>query len=466
MSDHKSHSRRAFIRKLGGTTALVAGATTAFGANSFKEEILQQPKRFSPNDKIRIAGIGMGIMGFGDVKTALQVPGTELVAVCDLYDGRLTRSKEIFGKSVFTTRDYQQILNRKDIDAVIVATTDHWHDQISIDAMNKGKAVYCEKPMVHQIAEGHAVIAAQQKTKKPLQVGSQRISSLTHAKAREFYRAGAIGELNMVEAVMDRSDANGAWQYSIPPDASPKTIDWDRFIGDAPKVPFDPVRFFRWRNYRDYGTGVPGDLFVHLITGLHYIVDSKGPIRIFSSGQLAFWKDGRDVPDVVVAIFDYPKTETHPAFQMTLRVNFVDGGGGGSHTRMIGSEGVMELGWSDVKLKRNKISTTPTYGGWDSFETFPEAVQKEFVRNYQTKYGMEMPKRTAPREEVYKEPQGFNDRYEHFVNFFDAVRTGKPVIEDPAFGLRAAGPALASNMSYFEKKIINWDPENMKVTNM
>ena len=125
-----------------------------------------------------------------------------------------------------------------------------------------------EKPMVQQIEEGHKVIATQQRTKKVLQVGSQRVSSIALAEARKRYLAGDIGQLNLVEAKIDRHSALGAWQYSIPPDASPKTIDFDTFLKDTPKVPFDPVRFFRWRNYKDYGTGVPGDLFVHLITTL------------------------------------------------------------------------------------------------------------------------------------------------------------------------------------------------------
>src|SRR5260370_17387240 len=116
----------------------------------------------------------------------------------------------------------------------------------------------------------------------------------------------------MVEGWLDRNTAIGAWQYSIPPDASPANIDWDRFLGNAPKVPFEPVRLFRWRNYRDYGTGVAGDLFVHLLSGLHYATRSLGPTRVMATGGLRYWKDGRDRPDVVLAGLDYPKTDTPP----------------------------------------------------------------------------------------------------------------------------------------------------------
>ena len=261
-------------------------------------------KRFY--DTVQIALIGAGGMGQGDTRYAVSLPGVKLIAVCDVYDGRLERAKERWGRDLFTTRDYREVLARKDVDAVIVATPDHWHQRITVDALNAGKDVYCEKPMVHSIDEGAAMIEAQQRTGRTLQIGSQYVSSLMYQKAKELLAAGAIGELNMVEAWLDRNTAIGAWQYSIPPDASPATIDWDRFLGSAPKRPFEPIRMFRWRNYRDYGTGVAGDLFVHLLTGLHFATGVKGPTRVYATGGLRFWNDGRDVPDVMLALLDYP----------------------------------------------------------------------------------------------------------------------------------------------------------------
>ena len=173
---------------------------------------------------------------------------------------------------------------------------------MAVDAMNAGKDVYVEKPMVQQLEEGLRIVDAARQTGRILQVGSQHASSIVYAKARDLFRAGAIGELNMVEAWINRNSPIGAWQYTIPPDASPQTIDWDRFLGRAPKRPFDPVRLFRWRNYRDYGTGIPGDLFVHLFTGIHFVLDAKGPTRVIASGGLRYWNDGRDVPDVMLAL--------------------------------------------------------------------------------------------------------------------------------------------------------------------
>ena len=201
-----------------------------------------QPARPSANDQVQIVLIGAGGMGMGDTRLALSLPGVKLLAVCDIYDGRLTRSKEIWGSGVQTTRDYREILARKDVDAVIIATPDHWHARISIEAMEAGKDVYCEKPMVQSLDEGLKVIEAQKKTGRIFQVGSQYVSSLVYLKARDLIRAGAVGEVNMVEAWLDRNSAIGAWQYSIPPDASPATIDWDRFLGKAPKRPFEPIQ--------------------------------------------------------------------------------------------------------------------------------------------------------------------------------------------------------------------------------
>ncbi len=229
-----STTRRHFL----GTAAASALATPLFAQSAAS----QKPK--SANDTIQIALIGAGGMGSGDVHSSLA-NGSKLVAVADVYQGRLTRAKEVWGNDLFVTRDYREVLARPDVDAIIVGTPDHWHRQVSIDAMNAGKDVYCEKPMVQQVDDGHPVIETAQKTGRIIQIGSQRVSSIVYKKAQDLFRNGAIGELNMVEAWWDRNSAIGAWQYSIPPDASPENIDWDRFLGRAPKVPFEPVRLFR-----------------------------------------------------------------------------------------------------------------------------------------------------------------------------------------------------------------------------
>ncbi len=414
----------------------------------------------SPNDRIRIATIGFGGMGMGDTKYALSVPGVELAAVCDIYDGRLTRAREIHGDQLFTTRDYREVLGRKDIDAVIIATPDHWHAPISIAAMEAGKDVYCEKPMVQSVAVGMAVVAAQERSGRIFQVGSQYVTSAVYQKARDMVQAGAIGKLTMVEAWLDRNTAIGAWQYSIPPDASPTTVDWDRFLGKAPKRPFEAIRLFRWRNYQDYGTGVAGDLFVHLLSGLHLVTGSIGPERVLATGGLRYWNDGRDVPDVMLAMLDYGKQATHPEFTMSLRVNLKSGVPDERFGfRFMGTDGVITTSMSSLLLEKASPEREPGY----TIDTFPKAVQQEFLRQYRQKYPPQDKPAAKIEPEKFSPPVGYDAHREHHGVFYEAVRSRKRPVEDAVFGFRAAGPALLANVSYFEKRMCGWDPESMTV---
>ena len=423
----------------------------------------QGPARRGPNDQINVACIGYGIMGQIDVQTASSIPGVKIVGVCDVYEGRLTRAKEHFGAGLFTTRDYRQVLQRPDVDAVIVATPDHWHAPIAIEAMRAGKDVYCQKPMVRVVEEGAGIIKAQKETGRILQVGSQLASSIMYAKARELVRSGAIGKVHMIESYWDRNSAQGAWQYSIPPDATTANIDWDRFLGSASRHEFDPVRIFRWRNYQDYGSGVAGDLFVHLFTGIHYVMESNGPNRIMSSGGLHYWKDGRDVPDLLIGLFEYPEAKAHPAFNVSLRVNFLAGGGDTSGFRFIGTDGVLNVTVrGTITMTKKPRAAAPGH----TASTFSKATSEEFLRGYRKMYPAA--DTTSPDamqnnlgEQQWAFPAGYTEQYAHHLNFFDAVRTRRPVVEDAVFGLRAAGPALLSNVSYFERKIVQWDPERM-----
>jgi predicted dehydrogenase len=457
-------NRRRFLQQLGGTAALFSANDLAAFEAGTKTVMIQPKPLYSPNDTIRLAGIGMGIQGYNDVQAALKVPGVEFVAAADLYTGRLEHAKEVFGSHLFTTKHYQEILDRKDVDAVIIATTDSWHNKICIDALKKGKAVYCEKPMVHKIEQGLEVVNAQKAAGKVLQVGSQRVSSLGFAKAKELYEAGEIGMINSVEAVNTRQSALGAWNYTIPLDSSTQTVDWDQYQSNQQKkMPYDEKRFFRWRNYREFGTGMAGDLYVHLLSGLHYLTGSLGPTKIFSIGDLTYWKDGRNVPDVMNAVLEYPQTEKHPAFQVSLQVNFVSGEGETGYTKITGSDGVMFVSEGKVTVKRRKMAKAPGIGGWDSLATFTNAMQEKLKAEHEKKYSAEDQKPHAMPDITYVAPGDYDGHVAHFANFFESIRTGKPVVEDAAFGFRAAAPCLACNDSYFQNKVIHWDPEKMKL---
>ena len=470
MRREKKSSRRNFLKELAHGSLAAGAFPYVLTRNPSQVRVIleREPhpdrnRNFAANDTIRLGVIGTGIIGFYNIRSALTVPGVELAAVCDLYDGRLTRAKEVFGEKITTTRDYREILGRDDIDVVLVATPDHWHDVICIDAMRAGKAVYCEKPMVQEVAEGRRVIEAEKRHDAKFQVGSQGVSSIVMKKAQDLYRAGEIGDLILVEAAYDRHSSLGAWQYSIPPDASPQTIDFDTFLGDTPKVPFDPVRFFRWRNYRAYGTGIAGDLFVHLFSWLHFVIGSDGPSRVYGSGGLRYWKDGRDVPDVLTCVVDYPQAATHPAFNLQIRVNFVAGGAGGSSLRLVGTEGTLTFAGNSLTLRRTPFPARPGYGGYDSLSTFPQSVQDEFVKQYELAY-YAVPRTIDEPEIVYSPPEEYDDRDDHWANLIAAMRDGKPIVEDATYGLKAAGPSLAANASYFDERIVTWDPQKLEYT--
>ncbi len=469
MGNKKNFSRRKFVKGLAQGSILAGTIPYIAVSKTSKEKVIlnrepdpYQNKKFSANDKIRIGVIGVGIIGFYNIESALSVPGVELAAVCDLYNGRLTRAKEVYGNDIRTTRDYREILAMDDIDVVLVATPDHWHDIISIDAMKAGKAIYCEKPMVQEIDEGHKVIDAEKKYNAKFQVGSQGVSSIVMKKAQDLYRAGEIGELILVEAAYDRHSSLGAWQYSIPTDASPETVDFDTFLGDTAKVPFDPIRFFRWRNYQAYGTGIAGDLFVHLFSWLHWIISSDGPNKIYGSGGTRYWKDGRDVPDILTCVVDYPKAQTHAPFNMQIRVNFVAGGGGEGSLKLVGSEGTIKFAGNSLTLSRTPFPNKPGYGGYDSLFTFPKNIQEEFVNKYNATYYNVAPMMEGPSELIFEPPEGYDDRNDHWANLIAAVRDGKTIVENATYGLKAAGPSLAANESYFNNRIVTWDFEKMK----
>jgi predicted dehydrogenase len=450
-----SNSRRGFITKLAKGVVSASLLPNILTAADKQRSLLSRVKEeYSANDQIQIALIGAGGMGTSDTNTAITVPGVKLIAACDLYDGRLADARKKWGSDIYTTRDYREILERKDIDAVIIATPDFWHKDISVAAMNKGKSVYCEKPMVHDITEGPAVIEAQQKNGKVVyQVGSQGMSSLGNEKARQLLKDGAIGKLNYAEGFWARMSPFGAWQYPIPADASAKTVDWDAYLAHAPKRAFDPLRFFRWRNYRDYGTGVSGDLFVHLFSSLHFVTGSIGPEKIMATGGLRYWKDGREVPDIMLGMFDYPENEIHPAFNLSLRVNFVDGTGGTNYLRMVGSEGSMTVEWDKVTLYRNKA-----YAATDD----PLLQTKKDVDSGK-QYIYERKDMLPPDKLEYVAEEGYKGaHFDHFYNLFNAMRTGGKVHEDALFGYRAAAPALLCNDSYFNNRIMQWDPKNLK----
>ena len=445
-------SRRRFIQ-LG--TGAVAATTVAKNILQ-PHQLYAAPRRVAPSDTIRFGSIGTGIRGCEHLEASLNVPGIQCVAVCDLYDSRHIAAQEaVKNPSVPATRDYRSILDRKDVDSVLIATMDHQHRHIFEDACAAGKDVYCEKPMSHTVEDGFAMMEAAHKNNSMVAVGSQRVSSILYAKAKEIYDSGKLGEVFSINAYWDRNSPSGAWVYPIPPDASEKTIDWNTFLGGAPKHSFDPVRFFRWRCFTDYGEGLGGDLFVHLLSGIHFITSTnQPPQRGISGGGLFHFKDGREFPDLIETLYDYPN------FRVTLRCNLNNNGG--EFIGFYGTKGTMII--KDSTLTYKPEDTRPEPEGYSIFG-WPKELRDQYLKQWESEHPE--PKalqwKIDEEGETYTVPKGYSDTVDHQTNFYNAVRTRKPVVENEVFGNNTSIGCHLANFSYFNKCVAVWDQGSKKI---
>jgi len=445
-------SRRAFLQ----TSAAAAGATLASNAIRMEAEASYSTTLNSaPSDRIRFGMVGVGMEGSGVLATAVALPGTECVAAADLYDGRHTLAREIVGKPIKTTRRYQELLDDKSIDAILIAVPDHWHKQVVVDALAAGKDVYCEKPMSHNAADGVAMVAAAKKTDRIVQIGAQRTSSVLCAKTHEMIAKGAIGDLNLIEATMGRNDPTGAWEYPPPPDLSPSNLDWDTWQGTAPKKAFDPLAFARWRCWKEYGTGVAGDLLVHLISGMQVSLGiNEVPKRASAFGGILRWKDGRNMPDVHAVMFEYMNIPVY------MRLNL--GSESAEVTRFYGSKGVIELREFSVTYSPQPgVDTAPSY----YTGSYPAAMRAEYTKKWHEEHDPQPGKEPAP-ESITINGNDYDDLRPHVWNFFEAVRSRKPVVQDVVFGHHAALACHMANESYFRGTPVHWDEASQTIKSM
>lgn len=441
-------SRRAFLQ----TTAGVAGASLIGGSAFLEEPAYAASQPTAPSDQVRFGIVGVGMEGSGLLTTAIQLPGVECVAAADLYDGRHELAKEIVGKPIRTTRRYKELLDAKDIDAIIVAVPDHWHKQVVVDALAAGKDVYCEKPMSHTPADGLAMVAAAKKTDRIVQIGAQRTSSVICAKAKELYDKGALGEINLIEMSLGRNDPTGAWEYPPPPDLSPQNLDWDTWQGTAPKKPFDPLAFARWRCWREYGTGVAGDLMVHLISGMQFVLGiNEPPKRASCFGGIYRWKDGRNMPDVQAVLFEYMGIPVYIRLSLGCESAEV--------TRFQGSKGMIEMREFSVSYApQSGEDTAPSY----YTSSYPAAMRAAYVEQWHKEHDPVPGHEPAP-ETVTFNGNDYDDLKPHLYKFFQSVRSRQPLVQDAVFGNNAALACHLANESYFRSKPVRWDASTQKI---
>src|SRR6201982_4093700 len=380
-------SRRAFLQ---GSAAAAGGMAIA---KTIRLEASPLRRAVAANDRVRFGMIGIGMQGSGLLGQAITLPGVECVAAADLYDGRHTLAREITANpSLPTTRRYQELLDRKDIDCIVAAVPDHWHRRVVVDACNAGKDIYCEKPMSHTVADGLAMVEAAQKNNRVVQIGSQRVSSVLVAKAAELYKGGAIGGLEMAELTPGRNDATGAREYPPPTDLSPKTVDWDTWLNDAPKVPFNKLHFARWRCWRAYGTGVAGDLMVHLISRMLVTLGwNEVPKSATAMGGISRWKDGRDMPDLHTVLFDYHGVPVYVRLGLGTETPEL--------ARFMGPKGILEAGEFDLKYSPQAgVDSDPSYSSF----SFPAKMREKYLKQWHAEQDPQLGKEPVRQETVYR----------------------------------------------------------------
>jgi predicted dehydrogenase len=311
--------------------------------------------------------------------------------------------------------------------------------------------------MTLRIEDGPEMIAAARASGRVLQVGSQGMSSKTQETARDMIRGGKLGKVTMIRASYNRNSRSGAWLYPIPPDANEKTVDWAAFLGPAPRRPFSLDRFFRWRAYWDYSGGIATDLFVHLLTTIHFLMDAKMPARVVAMGQNYRYRETHEVPDTVNAVLEYPE-----GFTVNLSSTFNNQSAAESGFDVLGTEAALVMRDGPMLLKPENVIEG---NGW-VVSSWPEALEKAYYDDPKVR-AVERPDTWAPRirkaSEAYDEI-GKDATEVHMARFFDAVRSGKPPVEDGPMGHHAAAAAHLVNLSIRQRRPLEWNGEGAKAT--
>ncbi len=381
------------------------------------------------NDRINIGIIGTGGMGTGHLRAFVrqsdEKKDLQVVAVSDVYTRRKERARaaaRLSEKDVH--HDYRDLLARADVDAVVIATPDHWHARMAVDALAAGKDVYLQKPMTYTVDEARAVAEAAARYKRVLQVGSQGVSDPRNQVARQLIEQGEIGELLWAQAASSRNSVFGEWNYRIDEDATEQMIDWRRWLGKAPRRPFSPERYFRWRKYWDYSGGIATDLFYHTLGPLLFMMGPQFPTRVTGSGGIYVQKD-REVPDTFATLIEYPN------FYIDLSGSMANAAAVRYHPRMIyGHKGTMVF-------EGNKIVVVP------------EMLDK---------------RRPAGAGKTYDTPPAGEPHRQHTDNFLACVRSRRQANLNPDLGYKIMVAIKLGVDSYREGRVKFFDPATQRVT--
>ena len=401
-------SRREFIEKLGlGGAALLTGGYTATA------------RGFAANETINVACIGTGGRCRRLMQSLQQIPGVRMTAVCDIWTHHLGEGKKLADPQAVTSNEYRELLDRKDIDAVLIGSPDHWHVPMTVDACAAGKDVYVEKPLTHDLSEGQRVIDAQNNHQRIVQVGTQQRSMPQFLKAYEIIKSGELGEICKVQLSWNRNQPRTrVRKYGI----DPNTVDWAKFVGPAREQPFDEYRFRNWRWYWDFGGGIFTDLMVHFIDVAHWFLDLDHPQVATSIGDFNMAEDLWETPDTVQTLLRYPKQGVQAHFEGTF-----SSARNGAMIEFMGSE-------ATLYLDRGR------------YEVHPERKKKieysEFVLG------------TGPRgADFYDKPDAEGL---HLSNWLECIRSRKTPNCPAEAGVSAASAAHMANKALRSGKVAEW----------
>jgi predicted dehydrogenase len=402
-------SRRELLESLGIAAAgtLTAGYTAT-------------AKGFAANETITVGCIGTGGRCRKLMQSLAAIPGVKITAVCDIWDFHLDEGKKLAQPDAFATKDYRAILDRKDIDAVLIGTPDHWHVPITVDACAAGKDVYVEKPLTHELSEGQRVIDAQNNHNRIVQVGTQQRSMPHLLKAFEIVKSGQLGEIHKVHLTWNRNAPRSARPNL---NIDPKTVDWKRFLGTAKLQPFDEYRFRQWRWFWDFGGGIFTDLMVHWIDVVHWYLDLDHPQTSASIGDHFQAKDLWETPDTVQTVMKYPAKQVEAYFEGTF-VNARNG----AMCEFMGSE-------ATLYIDRGR------------YEIHPERRSK--LKSSELVLG------SGPRgADFYDQPDG---ELLHLTNWIECIRSRKRPNAPAEAGVSSASAAHLANQSLRSGRIANWN---------
>jgi predicted dehydrogenase len=361
----------------------------------------------------------------------------EVSAVCDTYEGHRNRGKDrvqtMGGNSPKTFVDYKDVLADSSIDVVVIATPEHLHHEMAIAALKAKKHVYLEKPIAHTLEEGAEIVALAEKSNKLVQVGTQNRSNSLYIKAKEMVDKGMIGECHYVRAFWYRNSLNSspAWRYAIPADASPQNSDWNRFLGTAKKRPFDKQRYYQWRLYWDYSSGISTDLLVHQTDITNFVVGKTEPNSCVCTGGIYRWvdaNDDREVPDCISAVYEYPGR-----FHINYSCYFGNENYGYGE-QFCGNEGTIEV------LNRQILTfTTEKFRG-----NAPAHIK-------------------ARKDERIELPGNDNLAVEaHLRNLLEAIQGKAKLTTPPKMGQQAAVGGHLATLALKNKKMVLWDEKTQK----